>query len=84
MVSVVHETDFTLTVQLNKSRCTVYFSVLLDSMPRPSLDSVLAGTAPGSLFNGTIIAPVVRPMLTCLVQPQLNIGLLPLLRERLQ
>ena len=63
LVSVIHETDFTLTVQLNKSSCTVYYSVLLDSTPQPSLDSVLAGTAPGSLFSGTINAPVVRPRL---------------------
>lgn len=61
LVSVVHETDFTLTVQLNKSSCTVYFSVLLYSSAQPSLESVLSGTAPGSLFNGTITAPVVSP-----------------------
>lgn len=61
LVSVVHETDFTMTVQLNKSSCTVYFSVMLYSTAQPTLESVLNGRAPGSLFNGTITAPVVRP-----------------------
>ena len=52
LVTSVHETDFTLLVQLNKSSCTVYFSVMLATAPQPSIDSVQAGTAPGNLFMG--------------------------------
>ena len=54
------ETDFTLVVQLNKSSCTVFYTVMLYSTAQPSLASVLAGTAPGSLYNGTIPAGTVR------------------------
>ncbi|DBB14474.1 TPA: hypothetical protein ACH3X3_004761 [Trebouxia sp. C0006] len=56
LVSKVDETDFTLTVQLNKSSCTVFYTVMLYSTAQPSLASVLAGTASGSLYNGTILA----------------------------
>ena len=59
LVTSAHETDFTLLVQLNKSSCTVYFSVMLATAPQPSIDSVLAGTAPGNLVNGTFLAPTV-------------------------
>ena len=59
LASQIHETDFTVVVQLNKSSCTVFYSVLLASTAQPSLLSVLAGTAPGSLYNGTINAPTV-------------------------
>ena len=60
LVSKVDETDFTLTVQLNKSSCTVFYTVMLYSTAQPSLASVLAGTASGSLYNGTILAGTVR------------------------
>jgi len=60
LVSKVDETDFTLLVQLNKSSCTVFYTVMLYSTAQPSLASVLAGTAPGSLYNGTIAAGTVR------------------------
>ncbi|KAL0035306.1 hypothetical protein WJX77_000193 [Trebouxia sp. C0004] len=56
LVSKVDETDFTLVVQLNKFSCTVFYTVMLYSTAQPSLPSVLAGTAPGSLYNGTILA----------------------------
>ncbi|DBA74581.1 TPA: hypothetical protein ACH3X2_009453 [Trebouxia sp. C0005] len=56
LVSEVDETDFTLVVQLNKSSCTVFYTVMLYSTAQPSLASVLAGTASGSLYNGTIPA----------------------------
>ena len=61
LVSQVDETDFTLEVQLNKSSCTVFYSVMLLSTAQPSLSSVLQGNAPGSLYNGTISAATVRP-----------------------
>ena len=57
------ETDFTLFVQLNKSSCTVYYTVMLYSTAEPSLASVLAGTATGSLDNGTISAGTVSILL---------------------
>ncbi len=60
LVSKVDETDFTFVVQLNKSSCTVFYTVMLYSTAQPSLASVLAGTAPGSLYNGTIPAGTVR------------------------
>ncbi len=69
LVSKVHETDFTLVVQLNKSSCTVFYTVMLYSTAQPSLASVLAGTASGSLYNGTIPAGTVR-VTHLLVVPQ--------------
>jgi len=69
LVSKVDETDFTLVVQLNKSSCTVFYTVMLYSIAQPSLASVLAGTAPGSLYNGTIPAGTVR-VTHLLVVPQ--------------
>ena len=76
----IHETDFTLSVQLNKSSCTVFYSVMLYGTAQPTLASVLTGTAPGSLFSGTIIVPDVSLSL-CLVNAYAAKGVLTASRQ---
>lgn len=62
LVTTVHETDFSLLVQLNKSSCTVFYTVMLYTTAQPSIADVLAGTAPGNIFNGSVFTPTVSSM----------------------